>query len=346
MFRLFLLLGFITPTLYAGTCSSISRTNNSASTVLTSTKYNADHNVAYAQLNDLDGGCITDGTLEFSSLATAEFGVITNGTERGCEVTRSDGNTLSVASCLSAVNGNQINTATAATVTWGCTGCAAEVASTEYFIYIKDGSNGFSLDGQLLISTTGPSSKGYDGSSNKALARFRNDGASSIASGNISQFTVTGFGGRGVSDVCSFEDWATGEGQRVNGTVPALRPLNRLASDVRGSCSFASFAAHQVTINQAGYYRFEGSGVFRGTGESILYLANVTTGDLPLLSHNLEAGAGESGNLRFQGYLYVPAATVFEMRANYSLVGNACGSPLPPFGLEVLCSKLLISRYE
>jgi len=53
----------------AGTCTADSRTNVSANSVLTSTKYNGDLNTVYNRLNgNLDGGCITDGTIEGAGL--------------------------------------------------------------------------------------------------------------------------------------------------------------------------------------------------------------------------------------------------------------------------------------
>ena len=71
MIKLITLLFFFIVTLSESfaTCSSpISRTNNSANTVLTSTKYNTDLNTVYTKVNDLDGDCISD-----SSIATAKI---------------------------------------------------------------------------------------------------------------------------------------------------------------------------------------------------------------------------------------------------------------------------------
>jgi hypothetical protein len=65
---LFLFLSF---RLEAGTCTADSRTNVSANSVLTSTKYNTDLNTVYNRLNgNLDGGCITDDTVEAGALQT------------------------------------------------------------------------------------------------------------------------------------------------------------------------------------------------------------------------------------------------------------------------------------
>lgn len=53
-----------------GACSSpISRTNSSANTVLTSTKYNTDVNTVYTHVNNMDGDCIQDSSIEKAKLA-------------------------------------------------------------------------------------------------------------------------------------------------------------------------------------------------------------------------------------------------------------------------------------
>ena len=344
-----LLLFLITGSAYAGTaCSTITRTNNGANAVLTSSKYNADHNTAYTRINDLPGNCIQDGTLEFSALATAEFGVITNGTERGCEITRSDGNTISVASCLSAVNGNQINTATSATVAFGCTGCASDVASTEYYVYIKDGSTGVSLDGQLLISTTAPTSRGYDGSDNKALGKFRNDGSSSIASGNIVQYKVTGFQGRGMSDYCRFQRRNRG-GATNNSTGEVVKALTRI-EDPDGSCGFGSLSNNQVTINKTGIYRISGYWLLEGVGGSVVWLENTVTGEIPMQS--ITAAATISTTIKGSSFFYHPglritAGSVFELKQNTNQIGVDCKtSEMGGKDPEVWCTDLTFELLE
>lgn len=167
---------------FAGDCTTISRTNNSPNTVLTSTKYNSDLNTVYTHTNSLDGGCVTDGTLEDGALNTSDFGVPLNAIKQGCNVTRSDAATLSVDSCYVSVNNKWIKTNSATTVTWGCSGCASEVAGQKYYLYAAATSTSpASLD--LLISTTGPNGDGFDGSNNRVLAGFYN-----TASGDISQY--------------------------------------------------------------------------------------------------------------------------------------------------------------
>jgi len=164
---------------YAGTCTSDTYTANSANTVLTSTKYNGDHSTIYDRLaGSLDAGCLVDGTLEDGALNTTDYAALLNGVRDGCAISWSDAATISMGDCIMSVNGNFVKTTTANTVTWGCTGCSAEAASTDYYVYVKTGSTGTTLTG--LITTTAPDPDGYDSSGNKILGRFFNDGSSDI----------------------------------------------------------------------------------------------------------------------------------------------------------------------
>jgi hypothetical protein len=180
--RFILLFILSTAAALAGTCTTIERTNYSANQVLTSTSLNTQFNNIYAPFNDpngaLDGGCVEDGTLELSALNTSEFAPLLNYIREGCKVTRSDANTLAVDKCYMSVNGNFVQKSTSTTVTWGCTDCASETASTDYYLYAKTGSIGSTLN--LLISTTAPNGDGYDNSSNRILGKFRNNGSSNI----------------------------------------------------------------------------------------------------------------------------------------------------------------------
>lgn len=194
MKNMILLLGLILATdLMAGTCTSISRTNNSANAILTSTKYNTDHNTAYSAINAFDGGCITDGTLEDGALNTTDFNPLFNGLAEGCAVTASDTNTLSISACRASVNGNFVNKTSATTATWGCTGCASEVASTTYYLYMKSDSAGSTIT--PIISTTAPNADGYDNSSNKVVGKFRNNGSSDIETANVGNWIKNRFVG-------------------------------------------------------------------------------------------------------------------------------------------------------
>lgn len=186
-----LLLFFTISTAFAGTCSNTTRTNYSANTVLTSSALNADFNQLVTKANAFDGGCVTDGTLEFAALNATDFSSIVNGIQSGCKVSFSNSNTLSIGKCIATVNGFSIKTTSANTVTWGCSGCSSEVASTQYYLYIKTGSTGTTLN--LLISTTAPNEDGYDSSNNKILAKFYENSASDIDTLSIDQWRVNEF---------------------------------------------------------------------------------------------------------------------------------------------------------
>jgi len=161
--------------LEAGTCTTISRTDVGANSVLTSSKYNTDHNTAYAAHNAFDGGCVTDGTLESGALNTTDFSVLLNAPIEGCVVTRSDAATINVGRCRIAVNGTYHTTTSDNSVTWGCSGCSSETSATVYYVYVKTGDS-FAL----LISTSAPNNDGYDSSGNRVIGRFYNDAGSDI----------------------------------------------------------------------------------------------------------------------------------------------------------------------
>lgn len=190
IFLLFIAL-FFTQTLFAGTCTSLSRSNYSANSVLTSSALNSDFNTIYNAYNAFDGGCISSGSLEADALSTTDFSALYFGITRGCKVSFSDSNTLSVGKCISSVNGALLKTTIATTVTWGCTSCSAEVVSTAYYLYIKTGSTGTTMN--LLISTTAPNEDGYDSSGNLVLAKFFNNASSDIDQYSITPWHTNGF---------------------------------------------------------------------------------------------------------------------------------------------------------
>ncbi len=186
-----LILAFLSFSAMAGTCSSDNFTSSSANSVLTSTKYNGDHSTIYNRLaGNLDGGCVSDGTLEEGALNTSDFEVPLNAIVHGCKVTRTDAATLSIDKCMAAVNGAWVRTIGATSASFGCGGCSAEAASTQYYLYIATGSTGTTLT--PLISTTAPNNDGYDGSSNRVVASFWNDSSQDIVD-HIRQWKVNGF---------------------------------------------------------------------------------------------------------------------------------------------------------
>jgi hypothetical protein len=181
----------ITNEAYSATCSSTSRTNYSTGQTLTSSALNADFNQLVSKVNSLDGGCVTDGTLEASALSAADFATVTNGIHQGCALAYVDGNTVQVGKCILSVNGSFVKTTTTNNVTWGCSGCSSEVVSTAYYVYAKSGSSGTTLN--LLISTTAPGVDGYDGSSNKVIGKFFNNASSAIASTSLFSWNGNGY---------------------------------------------------------------------------------------------------------------------------------------------------------
>jgi hypothetical protein len=168
--------------LFAGTCTTLSRTNYSSFQVLTASQLNTDFNTIYAPFNSasgaLDGGCISDGTLEDGALNTTDFEILLNTPKEGCKVIQNDSDTLSVGRCRIAVGSNFVKTTTSTTVTWGCSGCTAEASSTKYYLYARATSTGSTLN--LLISTTAPNGDGFDASNNRVLAKFYNNTLSQI----------------------------------------------------------------------------------------------------------------------------------------------------------------------
>lgn len=167
--------------------SVISRTNNSANAVLTSTKYNTDLNTVYTRVNELPGDCVTDGTLEYAAIDQTTFQPAAKGIKEGCAATYSDANTISIDKCLIAVSGTQIEKTTATTVTWGCSGCSAEVVSTTYYVYATSASTL-----TLKISTTAPDAYGYNGT-DRVLARFYNNASSAIDQWSIDNWASLEF---------------------------------------------------------------------------------------------------------------------------------------------------------
>jgi hypothetical protein len=261
--KYFLLLLFVHAA-YGGTCTTISRTNNAANAVLTSTKYNLDNNTAYTAINAADGGCITDGTLEIGALNTSDFAAVLNGNSEGCKVTRSDASTVSISACRASVNGALLNTTIATTAAFGCTSCSAEATGTSYYVYIADGSTGTTLTPLLL--TGAPNADGYDGSNNKVIGKIRNDSSGNLEIGNAGQWLKNRFVGFG-STVRVYD--ANGHGS----TNTKITRFSVEAVNVGDDITYADTAAAgaSFTVNSAGVYcvhhvlfNTSGGGTFMG----------------------------------------------------------------------------------
>jgi hypothetical protein len=252
-----LLLGFValtaSHTAFATTCTSISRSNVAASSVLTSTEYNNSLNTAYSAINSFSGGCIQSATVGTAQLSTTEFAALFNGLREGCAVTNTDTNTLSVDRCILSVNGSFVKTAIATTVTWGCSGCSAEVTSTIYYLYAKTGSSGTTLN--LLISTTAPNGDGYDASGNRVLAKFYNDSSSNIY--GVQQWS----NGQFVNSRSSVH--LTG-GNGYGATNTKIRRFSTTALNIGDAitCTDSANNGLSCTINSDGIYSFQYIDVF------------------------------------------------------------------------------------
>jgi len=231
----------VTQNAKAGTCTTISRTDNSSNSVLTSTKYNADHNTAYSAHNSFDGGCVTVGTLEPDSLNTTQFDVVLNAPRAGCELSISDTNTISVNLCKIAVSGNFLNKTSATTVTWGCTGCSSESSSDTFYIFVKNDST-FTL----LILSAAPNADGYNGSGDRAIGRFFNDASSDI----VAQGDKVGNSYQPFSTVSA--DTGNGYGS----TNTRIRRYSNTPENIGPAITFADSPPNgaSFTINEDGIY--------------------------------------------------------------------------------------------
>lgn len=253
-----LLTFFISNQIFAATCSSTSRTNYNSGQVLTSTALNADLNQLVSKVNAMDGGCITDGTLEATSLNATDFAALTNGIQQGCEVIYVDSNTVAVDKCMTSVNGKFVKTTTATNVTWGCSGCSAESAGvlTVYYVYAKTGSTGSTLN--LLISTTAPNADGYDGSNNKVIGRFQNDASNNIERYAIYSWATLGFTRSSGVNITPGVTSVTTSGLTFGATNAATTPCTT------GTCGMVAMGdmISSITWLSSGTYRIQFNKVY------------------------------------------------------------------------------------
>lgn len=198
MKKLLLLLIFISFELFAGTCSSISRTDYGTRDILTSTSLNTQLNAAYSSINTADGGCIVDGTLEKGSLNTTDFDVVLNSNRTGCQLEYVSGATLSVGYCYIAVNGNYVSTTSTTNLDFTNLDTGSETASTDYYVYVKDGSTGSTLTPE--ISLTAPNGNGYNVDGDRVIGSFRNNNDSNIATYSIYQWIDGNHNARQVTE--------------------------------------------------------------------------------------------------------------------------------------------------
>lgn len=187
---------------YSAECTAISRTNNAANAVLTSTKYNTDHNNAYTSVNDLrDSTC----TIPLASITPTDVAPLVKAVKDGCTCSKSDANTMSVDKCIIGVDDSLVETTIATTVAFGCTSCSTDAARTTHYVYAANGSTGTTLN--LLILDVAPNNNGYDSSDNRVLCRFYNDKNSAIDSMSIDLWKQGSFGFGGSEGGTDFTDF-------------------------------------------------------------------------------------------------------------------------------------------
>lgn len=183
---------------YAAECSAISRVNNSSNAVLTSSKYNTDHNTSYTALNAIIGSTCT---LPLASITQTDLDVWDNGIHQGCKVEYSNASTVTIDRCIMSLGGNRVKTTSSASVEMDCADCSAEISSTRYYVYIKSDSNGATLTG--FFSTSSPNDDGFNGSGDKVIGRLYNQHSSDIDRYSIDQWWVNGF----VPQVTGVQDY-------------------------------------------------------------------------------------------------------------------------------------------
>ena len=299
---------------FSGTCTSISRTNASANSVLTSTQYNSDLNTVYTHANDLDGGCVTDGTLEKAALQSADFAPLFDSFKDGCKVTKLDAGSLEVGECRLAVDGEWVSTATTATVSMGCGDCSVETASSTFYVYAKDGSTGTTLN--LFISDTAPTdSFGEDGSNNKVLARIFNDSGSDIATNSIDQWVINKFQRTQRMATISHTASPTTNGGTCTGGTVHTRTVNTIEGDYLAMG--IALSSNQIIFNRNGRYMIDGYGVHNGmeAGQSAWY--DVSTSTTTILGSTERSPPGGNVNVHsdFKGELEITnAPETFEVR--------------------------------
>jgi len=228
------------------TCSSpISRTNNAANSVLTSSKYNTDVNTVYNHTNDLSGTCLTDATVTSAKLDTSDLAPWYNAVTRGFKCEYSNTNQIAISRGWISTNGNLIATTTDTSVVFGCSGCSAEVTGTTYYVALQS-----ATVPSPLITTTAPASNGYN-STNNYICKFFNDSDSNIASSSISQWVVNRF----TPDI-SVVEWTgiAGYGS-TNNKIPYYNNRTQLIGD---GITDATSAANGLsfTFNASGRAHF------------------------------------------------------------------------------------------
>lgn len=261
----------------AGTCSSISRSSFGSNTVLTSAELNTQFSTVYGATNNLDAGCLTDGTLEAAALNATEFSPILNNVVAGCEVSRSSVSAVSISPCTMSINGNMLTKTGATVVSMGCGDCSAETASTKYYVYVKGDSTGSTLN--AFLSTTAPDSFGNNGTA-RVIARIKNDSSSNIIEYGIDQWKINNF-------VPTETGWVNGGTVTIEGVVTDPTKAGGIYTDSTDWIRHGSEAKISLQFQQSNATGTAGSGDYLFTLPSGLQFSDdvvVETNSVPFSS--------------------------------------------------------------
>lgn len=334
----------------AADCSAISRTNNSANAVLTSSKYNTDHNTAYTAINDVFASTCT---LPLESINQTQLSPLVDSAKLGCSLSISDTNTISVDRCRIGIDGTLTATSAATTVTWGCTSCASEAADTFYYVYGLNTSTATVLN--LLISTTAPNGDGYDASNNRVLGRFFNNSDSNITAVVDYDQMVKPLAKRATEVIYLYDRKA----QNVNSgncsggtwndrTLNVISSIDETTDTVRLSNNFFTL--------KAGTYEIEADSAIVDVQASRLGLWNNTDGVFSLYGKNGHAGDGATagaadggGFVSMNGFVTIASDKIFKIKhwcTTTASIAWAFGLRTNISGVSEQYLSVKITRYE
>jgi len=274
---------------YPAACSTISRNNNSANSILTSSKYNTDVNTVYTEVNKIYNGSCTLPTdslpvITKSELSATDFQALFYSVKDGCEVTYDSPSQVNVAPCRLAVNGDWVNKTASSTIGFGDGGnnqVSGEIVSQVYYVYAKDGSSGTGL--HFVVDVTAPSvsfgelATNATGSFHKALGSFYNDNNSNIASNSVQSWVNHKFNPERSAGFFGSVKWESTTNCRWVGTstsytdYPADSDCDDTKRTVKGIYNTSGYQVGHVDGRQPqilfsfmpkGHYRIVGRGRF------------------------------------------------------------------------------------
>jgi hypothetical protein len=248
----------------------------------------------------------------------------------GCKVVFSDANTLNVEKCLMAITSNFVETSSNTSVTWGCTGCSAQASSTKFYLYADETSTGSTL--VLVISTTAPSSNGFNGN-DRVLAKFYNNSAGDIDTYSIDQFHVNEFRAQKTGYINGGA--ITFEGTTTDPTIATTTTANNIIWKREGPNIVAHYKYSATTLTGA----LPGSGDYMMTlpnslrfGGDISFYATVEGSGLFTIQDSQVIGNGSFNDATYVtlGIVVPYDITRFRFLGNYNAGGGCWGAAYAP----------------